>query len=163
MRLNIKFVGFATATFLAFGALGYTLAQADEAGDEQDSPTYEVVAGKGEVGQDQEVQVRRDDGEVFEWTVERGYTADGRTYGSQNDPEYGVPMPDLVATLATNGKEGYTTLEDEARAFEELDDNPQLQGLPIPVYAKDGKTVIGEYIVGVGGGLVDLETVAQDQ
>jgi len=155
MNTKTRWAGILVGTFAAFGVAGYTVAQAAGEGESQtDSrPAEEVKTSKGQVGEDQKIEVRGD-GWTKTWTIERGYTADGRTYGSQDDPSYGVPMPDLVATLATNGEVGYTSLEDSTRALKSLEKEPNPDGIPIPVYAKDGKTVVGEYIV---GGLIDVK------
>jgi hypothetical protein len=64
-----------------------------------------------------------------------GVNANGQSYGVPN--EYGVP--DLVATLATNGVQGYT-LNEEMTAFEG-------EGF-INVYKSDGTTVIGQFRIG---------------
>ncbi|WP_286929931.1 MULTISPECIES: hypothetical protein [Aeromicrobium] len=156
MNSKIRMAGILTGAFVAFGVAGYTFAGATGSdGDARTGsrPAEEVTASKGQLGQDQKVEVRGD-GWAKSWVIERGYTADGRTYGSQEDPQYGVPLPDLVATLATNGEVGYTSLKESTRALESLEKNPDPAGIAIPVYAKDGETVVGEYIV---GGLIDVK------
>lgn len=150
MNNGVRMAAIFAGTFAAFGAAGYTVAQAlssDAEATTVNGPAEEVSTSRGELGKDQKVEVRGD-GWSKSWVIERGYTADGRTYGSQEDPQYGVPVPDLVATLATNGEVGYTSIDKSTRALESLEKDPDPAGVAIPVYAKDGKTVVGEYIVG---------------
>lgn len=68
-------------------------------------------------------------------TTAWGVNADGQTYGVPN--ENGVP--DLVAAMATNGKQGYTSTK-EMREFEG-------EGF-INVYSSDGTTIIGKFPIG---------------
>lgn len=119
-----------TLTFFAFAGAGFAVANA---GDENEDPQTQTIRRQG-----------------IEWTIERGKTADGRSFGSENDPQYGYPMPDLVLTQATNGKVGYTSVEETEEALGELDAAKSAEGaMTIPVYAKDGVTVIGEYAIGL--------------
>jgi len=80
-----------------------------------------------------------------EWTVTAQYgTSDTTAWGvNANGQTYGVPnengVPDLVASMATNGKQGYTS-EEEMMAFEG-------EGF-INVYSSDGTTVIGKFPIG---------------
>lgn len=85
---------------------------------------------------------------------------DGLTFGSI----VGGETPDLVAVVATNGREGYvrrTDLEDAdgttaARSFRSPADALAWQeergttSITIPVYASDGRTVLGDFVVGSG-------------
>ncbi|SIR58224.1 hypothetical protein [Microbacterium sp. RURRCA19A] len=87
--------------------------------------------------------------------------ADGETFGSIVAGE----TPDLVAVVATNGSEGYvrrTDLEDAdgttaARSFRSPADALAWQeehagrSVAIPVFASDGRTVLGEFVVGGSG------------
>lgn len=97
--------------------------------------------------------------------------ASGLTYGP-NKPL--VEEPDLMAVVATNGKQGYclkTDLEggeppktpEEAIASNEA----SLRGYTIPVYESDGKTQIGVFQVGGpgskgGGKMADGTTFTQE-
>jgi hypothetical protein len=80
-----------------------------------------------------------------EWTIRAQYgTSDTTPWGvNANGQTYGVPnkngAPDLTATLATNGKQGYIS-EEELTAFEG-------EGF-INVYTSDGTTVIGQFPIG---------------
>lgn len=73
-------------------------------------------------------------------TTEWGVNAHGQTYGVPN--ENGVP--DLIASQATNGEQGYT-LESEMNEFEG-------EGF-INVYRSDGTTVIGKFLIGIDTGI----------
>ncbi|WP_125609975.1 peptidase M56 family protein [Specibacter cremeus] len=95
---------------------------------------------------------------VNQATTAWGVNVNGESYGVQN--EHGVP--DLVAVVASNGRNGYvrrSEMEDAdgttaAKGFKSPDDAIAWQdarrgrSFPIPVYAADGKTVIGEFIIG---------------
>lgn len=90
-------------------------------------------------------------------TLPWGVNADGKTFGAAN--EHG--SPDLVAVGATNGRDGYawgadldwagngggpppkTPEEALARQAANLG-----KGWAVPVYQSDGKTQVGEFIVG---------------
>ncbi|MFF8187561.1 peptidase M56 family protein [Microbacterium sp. NPDC016588] len=90
-------------------------------------------------------------------TLPLGTNADGETFGSI----VGGETPDLVAVVATNGSEGYvrrTDLEDAdgttaARSFRSPADALAWQeergatSITIPVYASDGRTVLGVFVV----------------
>ncbi|MCC4248749.1 MULTISPECIES: peptidase M56 family protein [Microbacterium] len=90
-----------------------------------------------------------------------GTNGDGETFGSI----VGGESPDLIAVVATNGREGYvrrTELQDAdgtkaARSFhspaEALAWQEKRAGrsVSIPVYASDGRTVLGDFVVGDGG------------
>ncbi|MGV8967782.1 MAG: peptidase M56 family protein [Cellulomonas sp.] len=78
----------------------------------------------------------------------------GETYGAANDRG----APDLVAVIATDGTPGYAfesdlaaaegpnfTSPEQALAWQEAH---QGESMTVPVYASDGKTVIGEFSVG---------------
>jgi hypothetical protein len=85
--------------------------------------------------------------ETLPWSV----NADGQTYGVVNDNG----TPDLVAAIATNGTEGYVHREDL-----EPDDGASVvdgQSMPrstqegrreINVYASDGVTFLGTFVIG---------------
>ncbi|MFI2566697.1 peptidase M56 family protein [Paenarthrobacter sp. NPDC018779] len=94
--------------------------------------------------------------ETTEWAINK----DGKTYGMEN--ENGAP--DLVAVLATNNVRGYvynTDLEEatgtaamktfkspaDALAWQEARGDAPVS---IPVYDVDGKTVVGEFVIGGG-------------
>ena len=85
-----------------------------------------------------------------EWAVNEN----GQTYGVANEQG----SPDLVAVIATTGKQGYAYPADlnvqpdfkspeEALAWQEAH---QGETFSVPVYDADGKTVIGEFIIGDG-------------
>jgi len=77
----------------------------------------------------------------------------GETYGSARSATSPAEEPDLIEAMATNGEVGYvrgsdltlpaTTPEDNIR-----NNDVYARGFTIPVYASDGKTVIGEFVVG---------------
>jgi hypothetical protein len=81
----------------------------------------------------------------------------GQTYGSSLGATSLAGEPDLIASVATNGKDGYvfktdleaasggnvTTLQ-EAAAW---DKNGALVSHTVPVYAQDGTTVIGSFFI----------------
>jgi hypothetical protein len=82
---------------------------------------------------------------------------EGLTYGSLLDSNSPENEPDLILVVATNGKEGYAKKSDldvahgpvfkspaEALAWQEA--NADVDTV-VPVYEKDGKTVIGEFVV----------------
>jgi len=87
--------------------------------------------------------------------------SNGLTYGSAADSDKPENEPDLIRVLATNGKEGYvkkTELEDAdgttaARSFKSPEDavawqySEGLKDRTVAVYASDGETVIGEFLV----------------
>ncbi|WP_454812750.1 peptidase M56 family protein [Paenarthrobacter nitroguajacolicus] len=94
--------------------------------------------------------------ETTDWAINK----DGKTYGMEN--ENGAP--DLIAVLATNNIRGYvynTDLEEangtaamrtfrspaDALAWQEARGNAPVS---IPVYDVDGKTVVGEFVIGGG-------------
>lgn len=89
-----------------------------------------------------------------------GTNADGETFGSI----VGGESPDLVAVVATNGREGYVRraeLEEvdgttAARSFRSPADALAWQreragkSTTIAVYASDGRTVLGDFVIGGG-------------
>jgi hypothetical protein len=78
-----------------------------------------------------------------------GVNAKGETYGVQRDGK----SPDLIATYATNGRQGYAyvteldgpmpTSPEEALAWQEAQESRAER--TIPVYESDGETQIGEF------------------
>ena len=88
----------------------------------------------------------------------------GQTYGSAAKANSPQSEPDLIAAVATNGKEGYVLKSDLDRAngsaaaetFKSPEEALAWQAgegrldKSIPVYAADGSSVIGQFIV-VGG------------
>ena len=92
---------------------------------------------------------------------------DGLTYGSDLGIEDPKNAPDLISVIATNGKEGYAYKAeiDEQLSYKELEalseakiekfkeameKDPSVKAIVwqrVPVYEKDGKTVIGEYVI----------------
>lgn len=100
---------------------------------------------------------------VKQETTAWGTNTKGESFGAEN-MENGVP--DLIAVIATNGRSGYvyrTDLEEangtaaiktfkspaEALAWQEARRNKKIA---IPVYDQDGKTVLGEFVIGGGAG-----------
>lgn len=98
---------------------------------------------------------------VNQETTAWGVNANGETYGVQNENG----MPDLIAVVATNGRDdGYVKRFDleaadgmaAAKHFKTPEDAPRWQegnqgkSVSIPVYEEDGKTVIGTFVVGGG-------------
>jgi hypothetical protein len=79
--------------------------------------------------------------------VPLGVNADGQTYGSTANGA----KPDLVAVVATNGKQGYVYATgiaaslpanpSQALAWQQTPQPPKV----VPVYESDGKTQIGEF------------------
>ena len=82
-------------------------------------------------------------------------------------------LPDFIGAIATNGKLGYVRKDDLEEplpaspeeaveiTLQQLEDGPR----SVPVYADDGETVIGEFLVGGGmavGEMEDGSTVEQD-
>jgi hypothetical protein len=102
------------------------------------------------------------------WSITAGYVASDTTDWAVNDSgdSYGVinadGAPDLIAVVATNGKQGYVRSEDladtdgstAAESFTSPEDALRWQeenaGVihMIPVYKSDGTTQIGEFRVG---------------
>lgn len=91
--------------------------------------------------------------------------ATGQTLGSLADATSPENEPDLILVVATNGKEGYvkkveldatnghtawSTLTDNEMAKWTLE-REKLGIVNIPVYAADGKTIIGDFPVSPGG------------
>jgi hypothetical protein len=79
--------------------------------------------------------------------------ANGQTYGSLSKSTSSATDPVLVQAIATNGKEGYVFSSQlnppgpsspaQALAQQAAKTTPQY----IPVYAQDGTTVIGQFVV----------------
>jgi hypothetical protein len=96
--------------------------------------------------------------EVTDWAV----NADGNTYGMENENG----SPDMIAVMATNGKRGYAyrTEMEEAdgtaamKTFKSPQDAVGWQearrgkSFSVAVYDADGKTVIGEFVIGPANG-----------
>lgn len=75
--------------------------------------------------------------------------ASGQTYGAQNQNG----TPDLVAVIATNGREGYAYANELDGPYpttrsQAIAENNQARALT--VYESDGKTAVGQFIVGSG-------------
>jgi len=77
--------------------------------------------------------------------------ADGLTYGLPNS--HGTP--DLIAAVATNGRQGYIYAA-QLQAAQPQPTSPEQAAtmhptpVTIPVYKSDGRTVIGEFVIGSG-------------
>ncbi|MBT2537351.1 peptidase M56 family protein [Arthrobacter sp. ISL-69] len=98
--------------------------------------------------------------EVTDWAV----NADGNTYGMENENG----SPDMIAVMATNGNRGYayrSELEEAdgtaaMKTFKSPQDALDWQearrgkSFFVPVYDADGKTVVGEFVVGPANGQV---------
>lgn len=130
MRVSVRAVGALAAAFAASVALGLTMAQAD-------SPKLPS----------------EQDG------MPTGITADGRTYGSELDAQYGAPLPDLIGVIGDTGVKGYIDQKAEAKVWDEIDrlgpgevsgtSRAVLGGeIKLPVYDTDGSTVIDHYTLG---------------
>jgi hypothetical protein len=89
-------------------------------------------------------------GDIPSWPVNEN----GQTYGIQGDSP--IP-PDLIQAMTTDGKTGYVLAKDLEQP---MPDSPE-QALEwqkanagktrsIPVYEQDGRTIIGEFIIGNG-------------
>ncbi|MFT4125921.1 MAG: hypothetical protein QM662_06785 [Gordonia sp. (in: high G+C Gram-positive bacteria)] len=85
---------------------------------------------------------------------ESGTNSNGQTYGSAEGVNSDAELPDLIAVYATNGRLGYLKQADYLPPQRSLDDVLRLPeragelrapGRTVPVYAEDGKTVIGEF------------------
>jgi hypothetical protein len=88
--------------------------------------------------------------------------ADGQSYGSALDATSPDNEPDLIAVIATNGREGYALKKDMDDAngttamkdFKSPEDALKWQEEEgwkehsIPVYLEDGRTVVGEFVIG---------------
>lgn len=73
-----------------------------------------------------------------------GTNADGLTYGSAADITDESQLPDLVSAIGANGETGYI-------AGDELStDEAQTSSRSVPLVAEDGKTVVGEFVIGEG-------------
>lgn len=77
--------------------------------------------------------------------------ANGQTYGSALFAYSAEYMPDLIAAVGTNGREGYILRSDEQAAvdltLEEVLSGAGNEDVTIPLYESDGKTVIGEFVI----------------
>lgn len=79
----------------------------------------------------------------------------GLTYGSAAIAPSPDAEPDLIAAIATNGREGYVMKSELDRRAENPEDAARvtaenLAGYTINVYAQDGVTVVGEFQVAGG-------------
>lgn len=95
---------------------------------------------------------------VNQETTAWGRNAEGDTYGVEN----ANGTPDLIAVIATNGRSGYahrTDLDEingtaASKTFKSPEEALEWQEaqrgkiLSVPVYEADGKTVIGEFVIG---------------
>lgn len=82
--------------------------------------------------------------------VEFPINENGLTYGSGLDTDVGL---DLIEAYATNGELGYvraTDLNQDLAADPAEALSQDVAGHRIPIYAVDGTTVIGEFVVDVG-------------
>ncbi len=83
----------------------------------------------------------------------------GLTYGSELDAQTPDQAPDLIAAIATNGREGYVRRAD---LYPQLPTSPEealkaqeageTGARTIAVYALDGTTVVGDFEVTPGNG-----------
>lgn len=98
-------------------------------------------------------------------TAKYGVNASGETYGSAMTASSADEEPDLIAAQAANGEIGYVRKSEldraagsdiqtpaEAAAWnrERQANNAKGATLSVPVYAKDGKTVIGRFVLDDG-------------
>jgi len=81
--------------------------------------------------------------------------ANGQTFGSELDAPDPADMPDLIAAIATNGEQGYvyaTDLHPEmfnspTSPEQAIQENDQSKTHVVTVYAEDGTTKIGVYVI----------------
>lgn len=87
----------------------------------------------------------------------------GETYGSNALAETSEQEPDLVAAVGTRGEEGFVRKEDlslpdpssPAEAVKrQLEQELSGGGRLLPLYEVDGRTIIGEFLVGYDPGAV---------
>lgn len=79
----------------------------------------------------------------------------GDTFGSAAAVSDPSNEPDLIRVLATNGKEGYAKKADldagaasnPEEAREQAANAATAEDRSVPVYANDGETVIGEFVI----------------
>lgn len=75
----------------------------------------------------------------------------GHTYGSAVDAARPEDEPDLILVMATNGREGYVWKKDLDDPTPANPDDAARRGKPaqrtIKVYASDGTTVVGDFVV----------------
>ncbi len=93
--------------------------------------------------------------------------ADGLSYGSAMLASTPSQEPDLILAVGTNGKTGYVKYEDlykdEPKTPEEaIEKQEQMLRAGntekmIPLYEKDGKTVIGEFRIGTSKAINDIK------
>lgn len=79
----------------------------------------------------------------------------GQTYGSQLESVSPATDPDLIQAIATNGAVGYVRSKDLNVPLPSTPEAALAQARAsvqrsIPVYAQDGQTVIGAFVVGPG-------------
>jgi hypothetical protein len=94
----------------------------------------------------------------------------GQTYGSEEKATSPETVPDLIAAVGVGGVNGYIKRTDDKQPLpktlqEAIALNKYNEAHPtreIPLYAVDGKTVIGKYIVG-GGTVTEFKTPAEAQ
>ena len=81
---------------------------------------------------------------------------DGQTYGSMMGATHSKTTPDLISAYATNGEQGYVVRGDlrdpnAPRDPQEAIASNNRPARTIPVYAVDGKTKIGVFIIKPAG------------
>lgn len=81
----------------------------------------------------------------------------GQSYGSKYFAKSVADEPDLIAVVATNGKEGYCYKTDfegpETKTTEEAvaETKANLRGREVPVFESDGVTRVGVFMIGGPG------------
>ena len=143
---------------------GMTCLESD-AGSRTGIATYSLLLEPGQ----HTIRIEADPGALWQLTATYvnqkttawGVNTDGDTYGVQNENG----LPDLIAVVATNGREdGYVKRADleaadgtaAAKHFKTPEDALRWQeenegkSVSIPVYEEDGKTAIGTFVVGAG-------------
>lgn len=155
---------------------GLTCEEADAGIERTDPESFETQAYVVSLASGaEEIEIRATDGsswrvmasyvstEVTDW----GVNAKGETYGVEN--VHG--SPDLIAVVATNGKQGYVYAADLNAAGGPMPTSPEDalvqqqerlgQEFSVPVYESDGETLVGEFVIGGGGVSVDSRTVTR--
>ncbi|HVW79564.1 MAG TPA: hypothetical protein VHB69_01315 [Mycobacteriales bacterium] len=78
----------------------------------------------------------------------------GQTYGSAMGITVPADLPDLISVIASNGRPGYVHKAPYLAAIESAPANPQIAATEsprpatLPVYAEDGHTRIGVFVIG---------------
>lgn len=98
-------------------------------------------------------------------TQDYAVNKNNQTYGTAGGVETGDELPDLIAAIGEDGTKGYVRADDlygnlpsspeEAVAL--MHDSDYLDGGEIDLYASDGVTVIGKFLISPANGIETLE------